>query len=101
MVTWGLVYHAVLAERRPLEATARPAREVHSWCGLFRKCLDAVALATGFISSMRRSPPLCPVHDLDDPADDPGRHADAGDLADPRLRRGRPAPPKRSLPTQV
>jgi hypothetical protein len=57
MVTWGLVYHAVLAERRPLEATARPAREVHSWCGLFRKCLDAVALATGFISSMRRSPP--------------------------------------------
>ena len=43
----------VLAERRPLEATARQAgatsaRETSSVCWLFRKCLDTIAVATGF-----------------------------------------------------
>lgn len=43
----GLI-RSVLAQRRPLEATARPAgaassHEVRSWGWLFRRCLDAIA----------------------------------------------------------
>ena len=49
----------VLAERRPVEATARlagatSARDMHSVGWLFRKCLDVIALATGFMSGLRR-----------------------------------------------
>ena len=85
---------SVLAEERPLEAPARLAgavssRDVSSWGWLFRKCLDVIALATGFIFGLRQ------LHRTNgraeqDPADDPARHADSADLADPRLRRGRP-----------
>ena len=87
----------VLAERRPLEATARlagasSAREMSSWCWLFRKCLDTIALVTGFASGLRQPyrPPRSNGHaEPPDPADDRGRHADADELLDPRLRVGR------------
>jgi hypothetical protein len=82
----------VLAERQPLEATARQAgatsaRETSSVCWLFRKCLDTIAVATGFMSAVRR-PYRSNGYELD-PADDVGRQADEGDLMDPRLRSGR------------
>jgi hypothetical protein len=83
----------VLAERRPLEATAKAAgatsaREIGSWCWLFRKTLTTIAIVTGFVSGPGR--PYQPNgHAEQNPADDPGRQADAGELIDPRLRRGR------------
>jgi hypothetical protein len=88
----GLI-RAVLAERRPLEATARLAgasseREVHAWCWLFRKCLDVIAVATGFISSTRR-PYRSNGHAELEPAEDPGRHASEAELLDLKLRRWR------------
>jgi hypothetical protein len=83
---------AVLADRQPVEQAARNAgavsdRELRSWCWLFRKILDVVALVTGFGSGLRR-PQGTNGHE-DDPAEDPARHASAADLADPELRRGR------------
>lgn len=84
----------VLAERRPLEATARlagatSARDMRSWCWLFRKCLDTIALATGFISGLR--PPYRPNgHGEQDPECDPDRHASEAEVMDLELRRGRP-----------
>jgi hypothetical protein len=83
----------VLAERRPLEATARQAgatsaRETSSVCWLFRKCLDTIAVATGFMSGVRR-PYRSNGHAELDPADDPARMADADEIMDPRLRSAR------------
>jgi hypothetical protein len=75
----GLV-RAILAERRPLEATERLAgavssHEVRSWGWLFRKCLDTIALATGFISSLKHLHRLRRhVAEPANPADDPARH---------------------------
>jgi hypothetical protein len=80
----------VLAERRPLEATARQAgatsaRETSSVCWLFRKCLDTIAVATGFMSAVRR-PYRSNGHAETNPADDPGRHATEDEIFDLKLR---------------
>jgi len=72
----GLV-RSVLAERRPLELTAKLAGaaspcDVSSLAWLFRKCLNAIGVATGFISSVRQ--PYRPNgHAEQDPAEDPGQ----------------------------
>jgi hypothetical protein len=84
---------AVLCDRQSVEATAKSRgaetdREVWFWSRLFRRCLDVLAQAFGFATSTYR-PPRLNGYDGHDPAEDPGRYADAGDLADLRLRRGR------------
>jgi hypothetical protein len=84
---------AVLTEGQSVEASARlrgavSDRDVWFWAKLFRRCLDVLAAAFGFATSTYR-PPRLNGYDGHDPAEDPGRYADAGDLADLRLRRGR------------
>jgi hypothetical protein len=86
---------AVLADHRPVEQAARNAgavsdRELRSWCWLFRKILDVIALVTGFGSGLRRQSRSRNGHDDLEPADDPARHASRVELSDPELRRGRP-----------
>jgi hypothetical protein len=84
---------SVLGDRRPVELTARSAgavspAEVRSWCWLFRKILDVLAVVLG-CATAARSPRPVPITE-DDPAADPARHADAAELGNPDLRRGRP-----------
>jgi hypothetical protein len=57
------------------------------WARLFRRCLDVLAAAFGFASSTHR-PRRLNGHGEQDPAKDPARQADAGEVMDPRLRRG-------------
>jgi hypothetical protein len=87
----GLV-RAVLAERRPLEtarlAGASSASDIRSWCWLFRKCLDTIAVVTGFLSGFGR-PYRSNGHAELDPGQDLERRAVDGELVDPALRRGR------------
>jgi hypothetical protein len=79
----------VLAEHHSPEAVARTAGAgVRMCCRLLYQCLTTIAVATGFMTSTRQ--PYRPEFvDGRDPAEDPGRHAAAGELMDPRLRRGR------------
>jgi hypothetical protein len=88
---------AVLCERIPVEKTARAygaasGREKRNVAWLFRQVLNVVAKVFGFSTSTAR-PYQAPVDGTGDggldPADDPARHADAGDLADSRLRSAR------------
>jgi hypothetical protein len=78
-------------ERAARAVGARSDRELRSWAWLFRKCLDVLAKALGFASSAERPQPARRVqYDSAPDASEPGLHADAGDLADNRLRSGRP-----------
>jgi hypothetical protein len=84
---------SVLIDRQSVEQMARlrgaeSAREVSFWTGLFRHCLNVLALTFGFANSTRR-PYRAKWVDGKDPAEDAGRHAIDGELADPTLRRGR------------
>jgi hypothetical protein len=70
---------------------ASSEREARFWGLLFRKCLDVLAKALGFASSAKRPTRSRRVqHDSAPEVSDRSLHADAGDLADARLRRGRP-----------
>jgi hypothetical protein len=70
---------------------ARSDREARFWGLLFRKCLDVLAKALGFASSAERPHRARRVQNDSAPeVSEPSLHADAGDLADSRLRRGRP-----------
>jgi hypothetical protein len=86
---------AVLADRRSVEATARQYgaasdREVRSVAWLFRKTLDVIAKAFGFATTTRRLPPAVKLDEAGAPnLEDPGMHADAGELTDLRLRSAR------------
>jgi hypothetical protein len=85
---------AVLCDRQSVEQTARLRgaegdREIWFWSRLFRRCLDVLAAAFGFATSVYR-PRQPNGHVEQDPAEDPARHADVNDLADLRSRRGRP-----------
>jgi hypothetical protein len=91
---------SVLTDRKSVETAAREhgartARETKSWCWLFRKCLDVLAKALGFASSTRRPTPVArgdklpPGEGIPDTRD-VSMHANASDLADEGLRRGRP-----------
>ena len=72
-----------------MAASGQERRNV-TW--LFRQALNVVAKAFGFSTSTAR-PYQAPVDGAGDgvlnPVDDPARHADAGDLADSRLRSAR------------
>jgi hypothetical protein len=69
---------------------ASSERGVRFWGLLFRKCLDVLAKALGFTSSARRPNRRMRRQDDSAPeAHESGMHADAGDLADPRLRTGK------------
>ena len=87
------ITRTVLAEGQSVEQASRlrgatSQRDVQVWTRLFRHCLDTLAAVFGFSNSTRR--PYRPEFvDGRDPAEDPGRHADAGELVDPALRRGR------------
>ena len=86
----------VLTGRKSVEKTARDfgassSRETRFWGLLFRKCLDVLAKALGFASSAKRpTRPRRVQYDSAPEVSDPSLHADAGDLADARLRSGRP-----------
>ena len=70
---------------------ARSELERRWWGSLLRKCLDVLAKALGFANSAQRPRRVRRVQGDSAPdASDPGLHADAGDLADVRLRAGRP-----------
>src|SRR6516162_9299288 len=74
---------------------ASSEREARFWGLLFRKCLDVLAKALGFASSAKRPTRSRRVqHDSAPEVSDRSLHADAGDLADVRLRRGRPLDPR-------
>ena len=61
------------------------------WGLLFRKCLDVLARSLGFANSAERLHRARRVQNDSAPdVSEPGLHADAGDLADARLRSGRP-----------
>jgi hypothetical protein len=84
---------AVLVERQSVEQAARlrgaqAAREIWFWSRLFRRCLDALALAFGLATSTRPAYKSTFI-DGQDPALDSERQARPGELADPALRRGR------------
>jgi hypothetical protein len=85
----------VLTGGKSVEKTARDfgassSRELRSWAWLFRKCLDVLARSLGFASSAERSHRARRAqYDSAPDASEPSLHADAGDLADPRLRCGR------------
>jgi len=69
-------------------SSVEAVRETKSVCWLFRSSLDCLSKSLGLASSTRR--PYQPNgHVEQDPAEDPARHADAGELIDPALRRGR------------
>src|SRR6516164_2139350 len=66
-------------------------REARFWGLLFRKCLDVLAKALGFANSAKRpTRQRRAQYDSAPDASEPSLHADAGDLADARLRSGRP-----------
>ena len=69
---------------------ARSDRELRSWAWLFRKCLDVLARALGFANSAERPRSQRYTGDGAPDVEDPRLHADVGDLADVRLRSGRP-----------
>jgi deazaflavin-dependent oxidoreductase (nitroreductase family) len=77
-----------LGARQPVEQVARSAgakssRDLWWWGTFFRRCLDALSQALGLATSAQRPRPLMLNGDGEaDPALDPGRHADARDLAD-------------------
>jgi hypothetical protein len=74
------------------EFGARSTLEIRSWCWLFRRCLDVLARALGLSNTTRRPPQPVQLNGdggIPDTAD-ASMHADAGDLADARLRQGRP-----------
>ena len=87
---------SVLTGGNSVEKTARDLgsrsdRELRSWAWLFRKCLDVLAKALGFASSAKRPTRPRRIQNYSAPdASDHSLHADAGDLADARLRQGRP-----------
>jgi hypothetical protein len=93
-ITGVWLARVILAERHSPEAAARMAgaagqREVRSWCWLFRRCLNTIAVATGLMSSTRK--PYRPIYvDGQDPALDADRQARDAELVDPALRSGRP-----------
>jgi hypothetical protein len=87
---------AVLTDNKSVDRTARDfgartEREQRFRGLLFRKCLDALAQALGFATSARRPrhPRLNGGGGVPDIADST-MHASVGDLADSRLRSGRP-----------
>ena len=85
---------AVLCDRQSVEQAGRlrgadTDRELWFWARLFRRCLDCLARAFGFASSTRR-PYRANGHAEVAPAEDPGRQAREDELADSRLRSGRP-----------
>src|SRR6516164_1159364 len=86
----------VLTGGKSMEKTARDfgastERDVRWWGQLLRRCLDVLAKALGFASSAKRSSRRRRVqYDSAPDASEPSLHADAGDLADARLRSGRP-----------
>jgi hypothetical protein len=90
----------VLTGGKSVEKTARDfgassSRETRFWGLLFRKCLDVLAKALGFASSAKRPPrPRRIQHDSAPEVSDRSLHAEAGDLADARLRYGRPLGPR-------
>jgi hypothetical protein len=90
----------VLTGGKSVEKTARDfgassSRETRFWGLLFRKCLDVLAKALGFASSAKRPTRSRRVqHDSAPEVSDRSLHADAGDLADARLRYGRPSGPR-------
>ena len=70
---------------------ASSEREARFWGLLFRKYLDVLAKALGFASSAKRSTrPRRVQYDSAPEVSDLSLHADADDLADARLRQGRP-----------
>ena len=70
---------------------ASSEREARFWGLLFRKYLDVLAKALGFASSAKRSTrPRRVQYDSAPEVSDLSLHADADDLADARLRYGRP-----------
>ena len=86
----------VLCERRAVEQAGRLRGASNDWelrwfSILFRKCLSVLAVQFGFASSTAR-PHRAPLNGAGDadPADDPSRPADGAEIADPRLRSGRP-----------
>jgi hypothetical protein len=85
----------VLTGGKSVEKTARDfgassSRETRFWGLLFRKCLDVLARALGFANSAERPHRARRVQNDSAPdAREPSLHADAGDLADVRLRSGR------------
>jgi hypothetical protein len=87
---------SVLTGGKSVEKTARDLgansdRELRSWAWLFRKCLDVLARALGFANSAERPHRARRVQNDSAPdVSEPSLHADAGDLADARLRSGRP-----------
>ena len=91
---------SVLTGGKSVEKTARDLgasseRELRSWAWLFRKCLDVLARALGFANSAERPHRVRRVQNDSAPdASDRSLHADAGDLADARLRYGRPLGPR-------
>jgi hypothetical protein len=86
---------SVLTGGKSIEKSARDfgassERDVRWWGNLLRRCLDVLAKALGFASSAKR--PRSTPYRGDGAPDlkDSRMHADAGDLADARLRCGRP-----------
>jgi hypothetical protein len=74
---------------------ASSEREARFWGLLFRKCLDVLAKALGFASSAQRPKrPRRVQYDSAPEVSDSSLHADVGDLADARLRYGRPLGPR-------
>jgi hypothetical protein len=66
-------------------------RDVRWWGVLLRRCLDVLAKALGFASSTQRARGTARRQaDSAPEVYEPGMHADAGDLADRKLRSGRP-----------
>jgi hypothetical protein len=87
---------SVLTGCKSVDRTARDfgassEREARFWGLLFRKCLDVLARSLGFASSAQRPKRLRRVqYDSAPEVGEPSLHADAGDLAEARLRSGRP-----------
>ena len=78
-------------DRAARDFGASSEREARFWGLLFRKCLDVLARVLGFANSAKRpTRPRRVQYDSAPDASEPSLHADAGDLADARLRYGRP-----------
>jgi hypothetical protein len=89
--------HDVLCERRSIEYAGRlrgasTIRELHWFGVLFRKCLSVLAVQFGFANTTRQPsrPPALNGGDRIPDTRDPSMNAGTLELADPRLRRGRP-----------